>query len=184
MRTPLFRRPVVSLLNQDVTSISAAPSNAPRLASGVGKYEDSISEVRCAKAGRWKTIPFDKKPALGQVPENLSHSSVKQSCHVLHNDVSRSNQANDSHHLSPESRTLPGKTGAVASETDVLAWEPAADEIDLFWVFDATNISVSVNIRPVLLQHPSAKRVYFYLPLHRPSHPLGGEIKTADTGEQ
>jgi hypothetical protein len=68
-------------------------------------------------------------PDLGQVPENRAQPSIKQRCHVLQQRESRSNQANGTHHLPPQSRAGPGKSGTLTGDANVLAWKACADDI-------------------------------------------------------
>jgi hypothetical protein len=49
------------------------------LASGVGNNPDPVSLVRGANGGRWYAIPFRIVPERGQVSENNSKSSAKES---------------------------------------------------------------------------------------------------------
>ena len=75
--------------------------------------------MRSTSAGSGEIEPFRIIPALGQVPENRSHPSTKQRCHVLHDCVERSNHANGAHQFPVESRTGPGQAGASASAVTV-----------------------------------------------------------------
>jgi hypothetical protein len=58
--------------------------------TGVGHKPEPVPSVRGAKGRSWYAIPFRVIPALGQVADHLTKSSSKESCHVFHNDVSRS----------------------------------------------------------------------------------------------
>lgn len=71
-------------------------------AVGVGANDpDSIPAVRRANGGSRYAMPLRVIPERGQVSENLAVPSTKQSCDVLHDDVPRSNLANDSGELDP-----------------------------------------------------------------------------------
>jgi hypothetical protein len=62
-------------------------------AAGVGQPRDeeqSVSTVRGSNVGSADTRPERIVPALGQVPENISHSPSQERCDVLHDDDSRS----------------------------------------------------------------------------------------------
>jgi hypothetical protein len=55
---------------------------------------------------------------------------VKQSCHVLHNDVSGSKFANETRIFGPESGAVSIDAGALSGDADVLARESAAEHVD------------------------------------------------------
>lgn len=63
------------------------------LSVGVGKVgdeEDPPTKVRRTKGGSRNTLPLRIVPEGGKVSEYLSHVSIKQPWHVLHEDVARS----------------------------------------------------------------------------------------------
>jgi hypothetical protein len=63
---------------------------------GVGsKQEEPSAEVREARFGRAKHIPFCIEPCAGQVPEYDGESLFRDLGAVLQEDVGRSNVAND-----------------------------------------------------------------------------------------
>lgn len=71
-------------------------------AVGVGANDpDSIPAVRRANATSRYAMPLRVIPERGHVSENFAVPSTKQSCDVLHDDVPRSNVANDSGELDP-----------------------------------------------------------------------------------
>ena len=69
---------------------------------------------------------------------------------------------------------------------DVLAGEPAAEEIDGLEIVgtNGSDILVTPHIGPVLRQHRTTEWVDFYLPLARHPGTLEPEIESADAGEQ
>jgi hypothetical protein len=85
------------------------------LASGVGNNPYPVSSVRRTNGWRWNAMPFRVIPDLGQVSENNVQPSTKQRCHVLQDCDPWSNHAKGSNDFPVESRTLAGKSGAVAS---------------------------------------------------------------------
>ena len=101
------------------------------LASGVGNNPDAVPSVRCTNGARWNAMPFRVIPDLGQGPENNVQPSTKQRCHVLQDDVFRSNHANGSNHFPEESRTGAGKSGASPGIGYVLAGEACADNFGI-----------------------------------------------------
>jgi len=101
------------------------------LAIGVGsKDPDSLSQVGGSDIGRREHTPFRIEPEVGQVSENSIHPPNKEPWHVLHEDVSRSNFANHSRHLGPESASGAVDTGLLAGDADVLAGESAGDDVN------------------------------------------------------
>lgn len=48
-------------------------------ATGVGNKPDAIPPVRGANGASWNAVPLRVIPERGQVPENSSHSSSKES---------------------------------------------------------------------------------------------------------
>lgn len=67
-------------------------------------------------------------PHCGQVPENSSKPARSEHWGVLHEDVSRSNLANDSGELAPESGSCPVESGTLSGARYVLARESARDD--------------------------------------------------------
>jgi hypothetical protein len=70
-------------------------------ASGVGNKPDPVSPVRGANGGSWNTVPPRIVPDRGQVSENLSKPSIKESCDVLHKDEAGSKLANEASVFTP-----------------------------------------------------------------------------------
>jgi len=130
------------------------------LASGVGNNPNPVSLVRGANGARRNAMPFRVIPDLGQVSENVSHPSTKQRCHVLQDREFWSNHANGSNNMPVESRTGAGQSGALAGERDVLAWEPACDDICLaFDEFARRHVAVNWDIWPMFREHALAERI-------------------------
>ena len=72
------------------------------LAHRVGNNPDSIPVMFCAKVGSRNAMPFRVIPERGQVSDNTSKSSAKESRDVLHKDIARSYIANQSNDLRPQ----------------------------------------------------------------------------------
>jgi hypothetical protein len=126
----------------------------------VGKYPQPIPLVRETNGARRYAMPLRVMPDLGQVSENSAHPPIKQRCHVLHDCVARSYQANGSYQFPPESRTLTGKSGASTGEADVLARKTSCNDIShSFAKLHRGNIVVARHSRPMLRQHAAAERV-------------------------
>jgi hypothetical protein len=100
---------------------------------GVGTSRDDpnpLSAVRGANGGRSQHSPLRIVPESGQVPEYDFEPPSRKSWGVFHEDVSWSYLANDARHLSPESRPLAVKPCAATGDADVLAREPARNNIN------------------------------------------------------
>ena len=70
---------------------------------GVCQYPDAFAVLARAEVVSAEHFPFRIKPERGQVAKHTVESSSKESCDVLHEHVIRSQLANDSKVLAPES---------------------------------------------------------------------------------
>jgi hypothetical protein len=70
-------------------------------------------------------------PQRGQVPENSSEPPRSESWGVLHEDVSRSNLANDPSHLRPQSASLAVEPCTFPCDADILAGKSTGDDVDV-----------------------------------------------------
>lgn len=86
--------------------------------------------MRGANVPRSQHIPSRIKPERGQVTEDDSEPARSEHWGVLHEDVTGSNLANDASELAPEAGSLALDAGAAPRARDVLAGEPAADDVD------------------------------------------------------
>jgi hypothetical protein len=86
--------------------------------------------VGSAGIGCTEHAPLRIEPEVGQRPTNSIKPPSSDRWDVLQVDPSRSHLANDSEQLKEEAAALPVKTGSFACDADVLAWEPACDEVD------------------------------------------------------
>lgn len=98
--------------------------------SGVGNKPDPITLMIGADGRSWYTVPDRIKPERGQVSENGSHPETKQAWNVFHDDEAGSNLANKAPILTPQTRSRTFEANSLSSEGDILAREPAADDID------------------------------------------------------
>jgi hypothetical protein len=74
-----------------------------------------------------------------------------------------------------ESRTLAGKSGALSCHTDILAREPATDNVGFtFMKFSRCDIVMAWNIRPMLGENFTAK----WLDFAERDDPHSGSFKT------
>jgi hypothetical protein len=101
-------------------------------AVGVCNKPEPVAAVRGAKGRSGKAVPLRVIPERGQVSKHSPESSSKESCDVLHDDVAGSKLANESRILCPKTRTVSVDPGSLSGEADVLAGEPAAEDIDVW----------------------------------------------------
>lgn len=159
---------------------------SPSEARSVGQNEEAGSKLGGAHVARAQHTPFRIVPEAGHVPEYAINSPVKESCHVLHDDVSGSNQANDPGELGPEARPLPVEAGAGPSVGNVLAGEPADNGVCPGEVApEASHVGVAGDPGPMAGEDLAGPRVSLALP-HGPetTGPLKAKLKASDSGEE
>lgn len=71
-------------------------------AVGVGQEVHPLPDMRCSEFGRRKTVPLRIEPECGQVAEDARKRCPNKSGTVFHEDVARSNLANDTGNIRPE----------------------------------------------------------------------------------
>jgi hypothetical protein len=132
--------------------------------TGVGHNPNAFSTVSSAQGRSRYVVPFCIIPAFGQVSENSAKPPAsfftwasKQVCDVLHDDVSRSKFANKTGDLAPQSAAgAISNSGPLSRNADVLAGEPACDDIDgnsigsKSFCGKLAHVSVARDIGPVL----------------------------------
>jgi hypothetical protein len=90
----------------------------------------AVASVRGTNGASWYAVPFRIIPERGQGSENCIHPSRKQRADVLHDNETRSQFANKTGDFVEQAAPLAFKSCAKSCKADVLAWEPAADDID------------------------------------------------------
>jgi hypothetical protein len=99
---------------------------------GVGSHDPhTVSSMRSADVVSSQHIPARIKPERGQVTEDDSEAARSEHWGVLHEHVGGSNLANDASEVAPEPTALALDAGAAPGARDVLAREPAADDVDV-----------------------------------------------------
>jgi hypothetical protein len=149
----------------------------------VGHKPDAVAAVRGTNGGRGYAIPFRIVPALGKVSEYSAHSPVKQRCDVLHNDVSRSNHANDSEKFGPESGPCAVDSFSLSGVADVLARESAAEHINVFNVGNGSDVSISFDVGPVFSKDSLTVVINLHLPHNLIPCTLKTKIEAANPGK-
>lgn len=158
--------------------------------TGVGNNPDTISLLRGANVVSRYAMPFCVIPERGQVSENGAHAETKQACCVFHKDELRSYLASQSAVFRPQSRPLTLHSGSPSDETDVLAGEPSADDIDGNSVSgqsvgcEFSNVMVAGDLGPVLLE--DAARELLDLAEGdglKPASPFEAQTKASDSAK-
>jgi len=161
---------------------------------GVGHDPDSLSQVGCPELSSGQARPLRVIPCFGQVSENSSDRrpvpslpfSGEERGHVLHDDVGRSKLANDPGELGPKTRAGGVDSGAVAGAGEVLAREPAADEVDRRELLraDLADVFEALGLGEVAREDRTAVGILLDLPERRHSAALETELEAADPREE
>jgi hypothetical protein len=132
---------------------------------GVANKPDPIALMSGADGRSWYTVPDRIEPERGKVSENGSHPETKQAWNVLHDDEAGSNLANEAPVFAPETRSRTFEASSFASKGNVLAREPAADDINGNSIGSKSccgkisDIFVAGDIRPMFRQDLAAERI-------------------------
>lgn len=155
-------------------------------ATGVGHKPDTVPPVRGANGGSRNAVPLRVIPARGQVSENSPESSSKESCDVLHDDVPGSKLANESCVLGPKTRAGTVDPGSAAGEGEVLAGEPAAEDVDRgdICASEFGDVGVARHVGPVTGKDSAAELLGLALPHNSHTGPFEAEIKAAHPTEE
>jgi hypothetical protein len=158
----------------------------PQFASGVGNNKNSVPDMRGTKGGSRYAMPFRVITDRGQRPEYSTHPPSKQRCHVLQHNDAGSELSNHANGFKEQSASLSIKSCPKSGVGNVLTWKPAADDVNGFEIVraDLRDVSLSVDVRPVLLQHLRRVVVDFNLPLALHSCSFESKVKPSYAGEQ
>jgi hypothetical protein len=161
-RATLTQSQSVIVMPEDKDRPLAVPLRAPLASPAVrvGNNPNALPGLRQANEGSRNAMRFRVIVDLGQVSENFAQPSSKQVCHVLHDRVAGSYQANGTYKFPPEPRIGAGQTGALAGTADIDARESATDDIGLaFLKFPRSHVVMARHGRPVLRQHAPAEGI-------------------------
>jgi hypothetical protein len=141
-------------------SLAVAVGHAPR------DDEEPLPAVWSSNIGSANARPDRIIPALGKLSENLSEPSSSESCDVLHDDDSRSKFANDSRELPPQTAPRTRETSSAPCCRNVLAGEPAAEDVDGSGGVapEGSHVLVSHGVGPVSREDSTAPFVTLALP--------------------
>jgi hypothetical protein len=161
------------------------------LASIVGNKPKAVSFVIGANVARGYTVPPSIIPERGQVPENSSEPGTKEAWCIFHDCELRSKLVNEASIFTPQSRTVAIDARASASKADILAREPAADDIDGNSVSgqsvgcEFSDIFVLPHVGPVLRQDAAAEGIDLAkCDGFEAASALQAKVEAADAGKQ
>jgi hypothetical protein len=150
--------------------------------------------VRCPEVSSGKARPLRVIPKRGQVAENSSDRRsvpafalpAEEGGHVLHEDVAGSKLANDSGEVGPKTRAGSIDARPASGSGEVLAREPAADEIDRRQGAgaDLADVGESPGARESVGEDFPTPRVDLDLPLDFEAGPMKPEVESPDPCEE
>jgi len=156
--------------------------------SGGCNDKNSVTKMSGTNGRRRYRIPFRIVPAFGKLSENGIHPPPpnKQRCHVFQEDVFWSYHANEPHEVEEQPASLTPDSFAPSGAADVLAWEARCPEVGLrdFFGLEGSDVIVSPNIRPMVLQHLHAIRLVFDLSYAFMSRPFQAQVDAADASKE
>jgi hypothetical protein len=142
--------------------------------------------MRRADVLRTYAVPLRVIPERGQVSEHSTEPSAPDRGDVLHEDVVGSKLPNDPSELGPKTRASVGESFASAGDTEALAGEAAADELDGGEIVGAnvTYIDVSNSVRESRLKYGPAIGVELDLPRRLEARALEPEVEASNPGKE
>ena len=122
--------------------------------------------MRCANGGSGYTVPLRIKPERIEVTKDCCQSSRAKRNDIFDDDEPRRSLFDESAEFAPEAGARPGESCAGAEQTNVLAWESSANNIDIPQAIRLLNPQFSHvrkdgNIRPMLSEDGAAVWVNF-----------------------
>lgn len=160
-----------------------------RLAVGVGSSddEDALAKMRSPDVGGSNLDGARSVSELAQVPPHHGQPRGSTVSDVLDDDGEGLALVDDAGELEPQAGSGPVEPGLSPGDADVLAWEPAADEVDGLKAISANccDIIEPLRFRPVLREHATTPLILFDLP-HDVANagPLEAKLQAADSAEQ
>jgi hypothetical protein len=137
----------------------------------VGHNEHPLAPLRRPNVCRRNPGCIHRVTRSGEVGDNLLQAPPNESRDVLRDDEARLELADNARVFVPEAGAVASdKPCAFASEANVLAWEPAADDVDVGQATrsNCSHVFMSHRFRPMRRQHFTAELVTLDLPQHRP----------------
>ncbi len=157
---------------------------------GVGHEEESLSPVWGSHISGAESGPLHRVTTGEEAAENRVQAPPNKSWNVLDDDDAGALGSDDVEHVEPEPRSLAGETGPPGVGCgEVLAGEPAADEVDRgkpIWVSgERLDISIPPGVGPVAGELFAADAVNLALPDDGPkAGTLKPQFEPTDAGEE
>ena len=132
------------------------------------------------------TMPFRIIPDRSERPEHSIQSARAKGADVFNEDVARLEDFDRFGILEPESAAFAGEPGAFSGKADVLAGESSTQEIDGFdgSPINCANISVSLDVRPMLGEDSLTVGVDFDLPRDFKTGSRKAKVKSSYPGKE
>jgi hypothetical protein len=142
--------------------------------------------VRSAEVSRSEAAPSNAVPERGQVGGNDSESGSKETWDVLHDDDSRSKNANGASELMPEPGAVAdNKPSTKPSVAEILAGKPAGEHIDMRESgVDLSHVFGNRDGRPVALEDASGVGVVLAGPDRLESCVVEAEVESPASAEE
>ena len=120
----------------------------------MGHDPDAVPPVGCAKGGSGNTVPLRVIPDLSEPPENRVQSSSAKGWDVFDEAPARPRLGDDAVELEPEAGPVAIEAGAAPGDGDVLAGEPAGNDINApkarVIASEVSHVTVYRNVGPML----------------------------------
>ena len=104
-------------------------------------------------------MPLRIIPDRSEAPEDFPQSSTAKGCNVFCDDKPRARFRNDAEHFEPEAGPRAVEAGTVSGKADILAGEPAANDVDCRYSSipesirtDSTHVAENRNPGPVTIK--------------------------------
>jgi hypothetical protein len=150
--------------------------------SSIRDDEDPLPTVRRFNIGRSYNRPLRVIPSIGQASENGIDSPNNESSDVLDNHDPRAKLANETIEFVPEPGSIPVQTNSLASVGDVLAREPADEDVDTACVFRPVERLPSGSRSPFASDAAGVSQIARSTVVTRSSPPLPGRFRLARSG--
>jgi hypothetical protein len=115
--------------------------------------------MRRTSEGCWNIRPLRIIPAFGKAPKDSTQPSARESPDIFHDDEFRSQLANESVKFVPKPAAFSVQAGSLARVADILAREPACDDIDFNSVSsksvgcEFSDVTIARHLGPVFCQY-------------------------------
>ena len=134
------------------------------VAVGVGQNEHPLASMRGTDIRRSNTRPLRIEPCFGQLREDLVEPARAKLADIFHDDELRTNVANGSGKLEPQTAPSTSDARPRARAADVLTRKASAEDSRFGEVADRLDVAEVGYARPPSLQDAARVRVDFAVP--------------------